>query len=986
MKLFASLLTGLLAVGIAAAELAVPLKQGLGAPGSVLGADLPWHENFTVLESGKKPAAPTRFKIAHDNKNLYLAVEAFEPEMAKLVAKPYPHDHASLWRNDTIEINFDPDGRNVALGKIIVDSNGAVADYFGLDDNTGDERFVLDNCWESGAKVISVKKLADRWTLELALPFGAWFDGERRTIANCRLNVGRSRNYGGRESSSFAPLPRRNHGLPRFFPALKLKDFNESRYNIWQIVEFKSAGRIRQGKPVVELSARIQNTGAKFRAVMAQIRLTEEASGKSVTKRNGTPALPHKLSAVEFAFAGVEAGRVRIGLELREADGTLIAAQYLSGEVDYQPVRIKLLEPAYRDNIYATQKLEKIVAQVTLEEGIGAPLEAVLTGPGNFREVRKIDAAQAVNTITFPFINMPEGEYRLSVAGVSKRIRKLPRVPGEVFFDADGVAYVDGKPFFPLGLSGFAVGQEPTWSELNCVISTKDTSKDRADVKKTLDRFAANGLKVIHFPYVEPSGKRDIFSCERNSDARKGAKLSPKQRELLAEFVAVSHNHPGFLAYYLADEPEGWGHNPSWYEDLRNYLAEIDPWHPTVIVNYGIDGQRKFVRGCDVYRPDCYPSYFMDGTTSMPRISMYDFSKHASRQHPTWLCPQFFDWGKKNSKGSPGRGPTYDELREQVCLGLNGDARGFVPFKFALSGMMSADLRIGRRHVFKELDALKEFALVPTVPLTAKPADRLFNVGQKIVGDRFIVIAVNLSDLPIDAEIQLKGKAPAELAVSGEKRKVTVRNGRIRDRFEPHTAHIYATPGVKVDAVDHAAVRAEIAAAKAALKRPGNLAAAGELSRGQLQDYRRGIIPPGVPKISVSSQLATHDYKECATQYFLQDGLRRHDDILWWDLRSWTPLADDKTPWVEIDFGKPVKIGRVLLCSRIRSNRVLLLGGRLVAIDAEGKEHEVARFADNKEKDLELKFPQVTANKLKLIVEKRLPWDRLLTEFEVYSE
>ena len=581
---------------------------------------------------------------------------------------------------------------------------------------------------------------------------------------------------------------------------------------------------------------------------------------------------------------------------------------------------------------------------------------------------------------------MPEGEYQLSVAGVTKRIRKLPRMPGEVFFDADGAAYVDGKPFFPQGFFGFPVGEEPTWPEINAVVSSKDIYKNREEVKKHLDRFAAAGLKIIGFPYVEPNGKREYFNVSRTSDARKGAKLSPKQRELLAEFVAVSHNHPGLLAYYVADEPEGWSHNPSWYEDLRSYLAEIDPWHPVVIINYGIDGQRRFMRGCDVHIPDCYPSYYLDGTTALPRISSYDFSKHASQQHPTWLMPQSFDWGKKNSNGSPGRGPTYDELREQAYLGLNGNARGIIPFKFAMSGMMTHDLRIGRRNLVRELDALKEFALAPTVPVTAKPDSRLFNVGQKVVGDRFIVIAVNLSDQPVDAEIQLKGKTPDTLAVSGEKRSVAVRNGRFRDRFEPHTTHIYATGGVKVDAVDHAAVRAEIAAANAALKRPGNLAAAGELSLGQVREYRKGIIPPGVPKISVSSQFATHEYKTGATQYFLQDGIRRQDDVIWWDLRSWTPLADDKEPWVEIDFGKPVKIGRVLLCSVVKNKRPMLLAGRLVAIDADGKEQEVARFADNKEKDLELKFAPVTANKLKLIVDKRLPWDRLLTEFEVYSE
>jgi hypothetical protein len=86
-----------------------------------------------------------------------------------------------------------------------------------------------------------------------------------------------------------------------------------------------------------------------------------------------------------------------------------------------------VLEPAYRDNIYFTQKLNKIKAGILLTENIGKPLTVTLTGPENFRCSLTIPAAKEYNIAEFDFPgNLPVGEYILKVGECTKVIRKLP--------------------------------------------------------------------------------------------------------------------------------------------------------------------------------------------------------------------------------------------------------------------------------------------------------------------------------------------------------------------------------------------------------------------------------------------------------------------------------------------------------------------------------------------------------------------------------
>ena len=93
-KILFSLCLSTMAFFAAAASnvLNVDKVNNLDAPGAILNADLPWHGNFTKLLHMTPADVQTRFKIAHDNRNLYLAIEAYD-DMSKIVCEKYPHDH-----------------------------------------------------------------------------------------------------------------------------------------------------------------------------------------------------------------------------------------------------------------------------------------------------------------------------------------------------------------------------------------------------------------------------------------------------------------------------------------------------------------------------------------------------------------------------------------------------------------------------------------------------------------------------------------------------------------------------------------------------------------------------------------------------------------------------------------------------------------------------------------------------------------------------
>ena len=94
----------------------------------------------------------------------------------------------------------------------------------------------------------------------------------------------------------------------------------------------------------------------------------------------------------------------------------------------------------------------------------------------------------------------------------------------------------------------------------------------------------------------------------------------------------------------MADEPECRDNNPVWYEEARELIAEIDPYHPCFMLNWGTGGMRRYYKGCDILLPDCYPQYFEDGTTSKNRWEPSEYAKVSTSLRPAWQMPLMTSW------------------------------------------------------------------------------------------------------------------------------------------------------------------------------------------------------------------------------------------------------------------------------------------------------------------------------------------------------
>ena len=976
-KLLATLFAVSLLYGAAAAEkIVVPLLKCDGKPGSVLNAAVPEQSGFvrTGLPAGVKAKVQTHVKMFHDGKYLYLGVRCDEPAMDKLAARPELVPQ-KMWENDTIEFNYDPDGRNQALGKIFVDTAGNVVDMFGYDDNTGSDRFTLEFCRKSRTKLISLVKNADNWTVELAIPLGIFYTGTKKDKLAPRINIARNRRSAERESSDLSQMEN-GHNRPRLYPECSFDKLDLSRYG-FGVENPKIENSRENGVFVAVAKARILNPDKRFRNLKVVARLLDGRGAELASGETFAAAQPGKLAEVQIPLKPEKLGRCKLEWALLDVSGALLSVQVMDAKLSYSPVAIRVTDPPYRNNVYATMKdFKTIKAEIALSENHGKPLTVTLAGPDYRKEV-VIPAAQAVNKVEFPFENAKEGVYTLTAGEVSATIRKLPPHPGEVRIGKDGVFYVDGKKFLPYGQSNAWPHWHPRGVNL---LTTSAVWKTTDQAVWHLNRLRDNGLHGAIHPYYAPPPEPDPF----DNAGRMAGKLSDKQKLRLKELVDAVKDHPMLFSYYVGDEPEGWGHNEDWYEDLLAYLQELDPFHPVTLTNYGPDGQRRFYRGCDYLGPDIYPNYFKDGSTVLGRRSSYDYAKHATALRPAMFTLQGFDWGKKSPTGAGSRAPTFDELHEQTYSVFLAGSNGLKFYCGHSWGCYSYQLRIGKDAIGVELDLLKDFLLAPTentVKASGNFKEAEFLCGMKRFGNDFIIIAVNLGDQPCETTFTSSVKLPAELAVFGEKCKVATDGKTFRDRVEPHSGRIYGTSGVPCNEMDFPAIRQQIRDADASRKQPGNLAAAGELTCSEIFDYGEGKVPPGVPKITCSSQTSVHR-KGQGTQYFLQDGIRRTAAN---EVMTWTPAPDDKEAWAEIDFGKEVTVGRTVLYMVKAPDFGLIRDGRIQIPEGDGY-RTVAEFKDNDEEVLEIKFAPVKTRKLRLRIDKDVRrWKRVLHEWEVYE-
>ncbi|HSL86452.1 MAG TPA: hypothetical protein VK861_05925, partial [Bacteroidales bacterium] len=198
----------------------------------------------------------------------------------------------------------------------------------------------------------------------------------------------------------------------------------------------------------------------------------------------------------------------------------------------------------------------------------------------------------------------------------SAGLRILSYKPNEVKTDnLTGGLIVNKRKFFPFGFYCYSP-VHPTLPEEEVVKGFNMISPYQRILPETLherkaymDRCARLGMKV-HYNLISVAGGGGVSS---NID---GITVGEK-RERLIEEIRTFMDHPALLAWYIADEPNGYRIPPAEIEEIYNAVKETDPWHPVSVVFMApFMSAVRYAGGLDIVMADPYP--VPDGRITLP--------------------------------------------------------------------------------------------------------------------------------------------------------------------------------------------------------------------------------------------------------------------------------------------------------------------------------------------------------------------------------
>ena len=794
-----------------------------------------WYDHFTLLGEGDRPAAAqTRFKVAFDRQNLYFGVELLEPQMDKLVARETRRD-GKVHSDDVIEIMVVPNSARLEYYHFCVNALGT--QYDAQVRQGGNVRTAeWDANWQA-----KVARGPQAWTVEVAIPFvELGLTGASK--GDWALNVARERQAGTPELSSFTE-GRSGFHQPNLYATFKLPGADLARY-MWTVGAPHDTSFQTQGGQLTYLGKiRVANETGQPRSLKIRPQL-QYANGGHTSGQSQTQELAAgQAREIAFSVPVRQQGNVQLRLLLCDrahahAADTLYVKQ-VPLDLKYTPLAIDITRPSYRDCIYASQKLDRIeftaTSDLSPEALAGQQVTAVLRPQQAQGEPRPLAqttpvAAAAQVKLSLPASQLTVGDYLIVVTltdrsgritqTAQRRLRKLPPPPNgqEWRFDEHNVLLHNGQPFLPFGWFSQNIEDFDPKDAYTVLQAYSREYYHDSDVRAWLDPIAARGAYVTFSPFSPGF-------MNRGDDAKRP--LSDDERKALIARVNALKDHPGLLAWYMADEPELVPVLPQRAQEIYETVRDADPYHPCIMLNDTLEGIARYQRGGDVLMPDPYPCFLKGGLAAAPiektRQFMLAIKDATGGRKPAWVTPQGFNYGDYGRAGN--RGPNLTELRNQAYqAGIYG-AKGFLWYTYS-QYRNYPDLYLGMPFVAREMADLKNAVLADEVPgaVTVKaPRPEHLHVSLRQVGNELTLLAVNTATEPQQATISIKG-APANLSVVSEGRKVSLSGGSFTDQFGVYGTHVYSTHEAFAGRERVATVQAAIDRDNAARAKPGNLA------------------------------------------------------------------------------------------------------------------------------------------------------------------
>ncbi|NLN30751.1 MAG: hypothetical protein GX158_05880 [Bacteroidales bacterium] len=400
-------------------------------------------------------------------------------------------------------------------------------------------------------------------------------------------------------------------------------------------------------------------------------------------------------------------------------------------------------------------------------------------------------------TVRIPFKPVSKkGSHKLMaeirVAGSSTRFTAktdlliLDYKPNEVKTDRlTGGLIVNRRQFFPAGFYCYSpvhpsLPEEEAVRGFNMISPYQKILPSSFHERKAyMDRCAQLGMKV-HYNLLSVAGGGGVGSQTEGITAK-------EKKALLLNEIKSFRDHPALLAWYIADEPNGYRIPPDTIRAIYDLIRENDPWHPVSVVFMApFTDARKYINALDIVMADPYP--IPDSPVTLPGNAAKSLSNEFRGKRPVWMVPQAFGGGEIWA-----REPTVQEIRAMTYQSIINGVKGIQYFVREGLNLFPKSTALWNEcaRMAVEIAEMTPWLLSDEPAVTVSSASENIMLASFVHRGRLMILAANRVNRPVQADFSVSSSLPGRARVLFENRHITLKDGKFSDHLSALGTQVY---------------------------------------------------------------------------------------------------------------------------------------------------------------------------------------------------
>ncbi len=687
---------------------------------------------FPAARAQSRSFAQTDFRLIAAPNGIYIGITCQEPQMAKIKPEePQTRNLTRVFEREHIEIFISPENNSNCFYQFAVSIDNSQWNQYFIEGGTA-QMEIYNALWQS-----EVFRGADFWSVEVYIPYSAFYHTAANVWQNqWMFNVTRNRSLGQlREITSWSKLERKftEPGNFNIITGMPLKS-PETDLNI-SMVKFspeKQSDGVMTGPLQITLTSGVARPDAEFKFGEPFNRTFKQAIRQGLNEFSISGiALPVSFDGRPFPLK----------IEAFAKDGQCIGGRYYDLIAKYEPCRITISEPFYRNTYFPDETPGKITGSVQLQLPDGAKVKLSLDGAG-LKSEQELTVQNRQIEFSFDASAMTYGSATLTVEGSLKAQAQVHRLTPPVNssyarIDKYGRYIRNGKPFLFLGWRG---------------------APDYLVSQKLLEKYpkAQDRCSVINSAGAEIWLSEDKLLPAERERAQRGEYPSPEFIEKLKAKVLENRDRD-IMGYLVGHEPECRGISPEFLKHCYQLVKELDPYHPVICATRSPE---RYIDTADLFRVHPYldPMVNAKGQRQMKSPLLIknvcqEVIQAGHDRKALWVTLGTFAYNFLNIYSVP---PTFEEANCMFWLSVANGARGFYTYIYYQS-FETQELKEGTDFIYYSLDRLRDYLMTTEPNLPIQVTGDGVDAAIKTHDGKIMAVAVNL--LPQPNKITLSSDA-----------------------------------------------------------------------------------------------------------------------------------------------------------------------------------------------------------------------------------